>query len=672
MTIADTKKEQGLLNFFGDAEVVKQFQKLTKPEQMIQFMWKVPHFQNFLKVKTEQVFGKSEGDTRRFREMGNKQFKIGKDREAIKMFNKAITRAPVNDAGKGRDLSLAIANRSAALYKLGFFSLALEDIEFALESGYPKDLRYKLYERKIKIFVDLHDKNSALEIQNKFIEAVNDSTLDKDKIKKLEEEIRKILESAEQNPNSTTKGITEVDNTIVHHKVARPHPDMPFLSADVSIESAPTRGRFAVANRDIPTGSVILVEPAVVNIAKEDQLESFCDFCFKNVDLRLVPCRHCSYVAFCSKECSQASSGSYHKYECGYKDMFSKILDDLYKGKKTDSTKDLVRLGYRALVQKPLSWYKENKETLFAKSSAESYNKTPQHNMLNLVSHHDQMKLETSLWILISSICHLQTLRISGYFGAAKLKPSTSLTEDELFIGGLCFHILELLQFNMHGITEATDHIESQKRAVIKDYENKTRLGGNALYPTFALFNHSCDNNTHKYFAGRTVVVIASKNICKGDEVTEGYFPSVQCIPRPQRRTWLAEHYRFDCQCAACILNLPDLQEISKQYHNFCCLKESCNGIVQETSKCPVCGDTIDVDKNKMEIEKIKETLELLRKKMLSNVDRELSLDNYEKTTETWTRLQKVVRHPYKLLYTAEQLFWKALRLSHGNLAAWN
>ena len=45
MTITETKKEQGLLNFFGDAEVVKQFQKLTKPEQMIQFMWKVPHFQ---------------------------------------------------------------------------------------------------------------------------------------------------------------------------------------------------------------------------------------------------------------------------------------------------------------------------------------------------------------------------------------------------------------------------------------------------------------------------------------------------------------------------------------------------------------------------------------------------------------------------------------------------
>ena len=43
-------------------------------------------------------------------------------------------------------------------------------------------------------------------------------------------------------------------------------------------------------------------------------------------------------------------SGSYHKYECGNKDMFSKILDDLYQDRKTESTKDLVRLGYRVRI----------------------------------------------------------------------------------------------------------------------------------------------------------------------------------------------------------------------------------------------------------------------------------------------------------------------------------
>ena len=60
------------------------------------------------------------------------------------MFNKAIVKSPVNEEGKGKDLSLAIANRSAALYKLGYHKFALKDIEFALNSGYPKDLRWHL------------------------------------------------------------------------------------------------------------------------------------------------------------------------------------------------------------------------------------------------------------------------------------------------------------------------------------------------------------------------------------------------------------------------------------------------------------------------------------------------------------------------------------------------
>ena len=37
------------------------------------------------------------------------------------------------------------------------------------------------------------------------------------------------------------------------------------------------------------------------------------------------------------------------------------------------------------------------------------------------------------------------------------------------------------------------------------------RVIGSAIYPTFALVNHSCDQNTYKYFAGNTVIVIASK-----------------------------------------------------------------------------------------------------------------------------------------------------------------
>ena len=98
------------------------------------------------------------------------------------------------------------------------------------------------------------------------------------------------------------------------------------------------------------------------------------------------------------------------------------------------------------------------------------------------------------------------------------------------------------------------------------EFENKIRTVGDGLYPTVCLLNHSCDTNVYKYFSGDTIVVVASKNIEMGDEVTEGYFPSVQVIPRDERRMWLAEHYMFYCKCSACEEDLPGLDNVSPQY----------------------------------------------------------------------------------------------------------
>ena len=86
------------------------------------------------------------------------------------------------------------------------------------------------------------------------------------------------------------------------------------------------------------------------------------------------------------------------------------------------------------------------------------------------------------------------------------------------------------------------------------------------LYPTMCLLNHSCDNNTYKYYDGNTMVLVACKNILPGEEVTEEYFPSVQVLPKDQRRVWLLEHYWFDCQCTACQSDLPALKDISTKY----------------------------------------------------------------------------------------------------------
>ena len=95
-----------------------------------------------LATNSEPESGKSEGDSRRLRDLGNKQFSAGRDREAIAYFNKALVKAPLNSKGCGKDFSLAAANRSAALVRLGRRGLALEDIELALSSGYPAHLRW--------------------------------------------------------------------------------------------------------------------------------------------------------------------------------------------------------------------------------------------------------------------------------------------------------------------------------------------------------------------------------------------------------------------------------------------------------------------------------------------------------------------------------------------------
>ena len=90
---------------------------------------------------SELKYNKSEGDSRRYREAGNKHYLAGRDLEAISLFNKAIVAAPQNGEGKGRDLSLAVANRSACLLRLGYRDLCLQQVQLALAAGYPSELR---------------------------------------------------------------------------------------------------------------------------------------------------------------------------------------------------------------------------------------------------------------------------------------------------------------------------------------------------------------------------------------------------------------------------------------------------------------------------------------------------------------------------------------------------
>ena len=69
----------------------------------------------------------------------------------------ALLAAPVDPAsGAGRDASLALGNRSAALYHLGHHAAAAADIALALEHNYPRNLEYKLHLRGAQCSIRWH------------------------------------------------------------------------------------------------------------------------------------------------------------------------------------------------------------------------------------------------------------------------------------------------------------------------------------------------------------------------------------------------------------------------------------------------------------------------------------------------------------------------------------
>ena len=78
------------------------------------------------------------------------------------------------------------------------------------------------------------------------------------------------------------------------------------------------------------------------------------------------------------------------------------------------------------------------------------------------------------------------------------------------------------------------------------------------------------------------------------------------------------------------------------------------------------------MDDIKVEIEKLKGRLETVRAGLEVVDNMEDNKRHYTELVEDWTKMQKLVKHPYKLLYKTEQLFWKAVRVNFGNISLRN
>lgn len=96
-----------------------------------------------------------------------------------------------------------------------------------------------------------------------------------------------------------------------------------------------------------------------------------------------------------------------------------------------------------------------------------------------LVSHEDKAKVHNRFQYTFMAVFLTELLENKGYFGDAPNE------DDVKLIGGLILHNLQLLQYNSH---EVFDFLKSKRNDTCQTVEI-----GAGLFPTLALFNHSCN-----------------------------------------------------------------------------------------------------------------------------------------------------------------------------------
>ena len=159
---------------------------------------------------------------------------------------------------------------------------------------------------------------------------------------------------------------------------------------------------------------------------------------------------------------------------------------------------------------------------------------------------------------------------------------------------------------------------------------------------------------------------IVSKPIMAGEEVSDNYFPTAVYMERGKRRSWLHHHYMFDCECEACVNDLPLVSDMPSLPVNFLC--QACHQAIchQHDIQCPQCGSSFDFDKQNKSVinltKKISACVEAYKE--ASSADPEeyhLNLQHY------YTQLRSLVTHPFKFLVFAEQQYLMAMKQIAGN-----
>ena len=367
----------------------------------------------------------------------------------------------LSDEGKEL-LAFLVSNRSAVLFEEQLYLNSCEDVKYVLNLGsYPTNASYKLYMRLAKCYVLLRRKGDAMQV----IMTAKKLNLPnwEEKLKEMEVLINEL---------STCKG--EQDQVdLFNNKFLSVNKLYPSAGSFVEFDSDQHQGRYAKATCDIEPGTIVLQETPHCLIVSKSHLTTNCLNCGIS-NKNLYPCGKCIEVGFCSIEC-QNEALTYHKYECPY-------IKELYE---SDLSINCL-MALRLVTQQNFDFFWKNKNSLNILKN-EVYVNSDYRRVYNLCTNIELRPKEELIILTIMAIYLLHFLKFMIYFpGETNLDV---LTNRESYVGSLILRHIQLLQFNAHEISEL------RNIPVVNpiDINYEASHVGAALYPTLALFNHSCE-----------------------------------------------------------------------------------------------------------------------------------------------------------------------------------
>ncbi|KOC67549.1 SET and MYND domain-containing protein 4 [Habropoda laboriosa] len=496
----------------------------------------------WLESRYENKESKSIAKAQKFKAMGNKEFQAKNFTESIQFYTKCLQHAPANS----NELPIAIANRSASLFYLNRYDDCIKDIELAIKLNYPKELHYKLYLRAVQCYLKLGKQHLAEKMLSKIHEIIHDPDYIAPSMRGSIE--KKISEVSLTKPCTQNVAQSVTDLLKLKSQIGfKENINFPHASITINKKCNKELGRYVVANEFIKKGDILFLEkPAAFVLLNHDSLNELCQNC--NCSNRDIPisCPTCLNTFYCNEKCLTEAWPSYHCWECPGSQM------KLWEG---------IGMGHLAL-----------KVLLTCATTTDI---TKFNEIQNLITNFDKLPMDDlTTYGIVSIMLTIYLLEYTNFFKINNLKEClvnkfldnsfnssfNILTDNDkqLYVSSLLLRYILQLIGNGHAISTSSTLIKYMK----EDCQNIVATG---IYPSASMTNHSCDPNATQLFVDQYLIVKASRDIAKHEEIFNCYGQWVDCIICLEN-TLPAITKRFGSSSRDLLYQLNDLIDVSFIY----------------------------------------------------------------------------------------------------------